>query len=69
MTDAPMDVHDLKVEMAPMGHGSSGLLNTIVEDIILEQSKIGRKMNTILIKPLSQTRGYKKPAPWPTKRG
>ncbi|MHC5194922.1 hypothetical protein ACYSUW_14305 [Pseudomonas frederiksbergensis] len=67
MTDAPMDVHDLKFAMAPMGHGSSYISNKFVDDIIRENAQMGRKMNTILIKPTAQTKGYKMPTPWPAK--
>ncbi|MGF6282265.1 hypothetical protein ABH908_000250 [Pseudomonas frederiksbergensis] len=67
MTDAPADVQSLKVEMAGMGHGSSGLADKLIDDILLKQSRIGHKLNCIMIKPRSQTKGYKKPTPWPTK--
>jgi len=69
MTDAPVNVHDLKIEMAPMGHGASWHADGIIDRILLEQSRMGRKLNSVLIKPLSQTKGYKKPTPWPSKRG
>lgn len=67
MTDEQKHVDGLTFVMAPIGHGSGRLMNKIVDDILLERSQMARKMNTFLIKPLSQTKGYKKPTPWPSK--